>query len=53
MLLSDYIEKLQKFLELNGDMHCVFSSDDEGNNYQKLNSSPSLFYCDNIDEYSF
>jgi hypothetical protein len=44
MLLSKYISDLQAFLKKNGDMECVYARDDEGNGYQKVEWSGSLYY---------
>lgn len=42
MKLTKYIEKLQELLEEHGDLELIYSSDDEGNNYNKVNYEPSL-----------
>lgn len=34
--LSKYIEELQDILDKEGDLPLIFSSDDEGNSYQKV-----------------
>ena len=36
MKLSNYIKYLQEALEKHGDLTVVYASDDEGNNYQKV-----------------
>jgi hypothetical protein len=52
MLLSKYIEGLQKFLEENGDMDAYYASDDEGNSYQQVNYAGSkLFRYKDASEY--
>lgn len=44
MLLSKYIEGLQKFLNSEGDMECYYASDDEGNDYIHVSFNGSLRY---------
>jgi hypothetical protein len=44
MKLSEYIQKLQNFMEKNGDLNCFYSSDDEGNEYIKVSFSPSALF---------
>ena len=44
MLLSSYIESLQKFMEENGDLECFYATDDEGNAYQRVSWTGSLMY---------
>jgi hypothetical protein len=51
MLLSKYISDLQAFLKKNGDMECVYARDDEGNGYQKVEWSGSLYYTNELNEY--
>ena len=50
-MLSDYIKGLQEFLEKNGDMPCIYSSDDEGNDHQHVYYNGSLAYAVGIEEY--
>lgn len=41
MKLSEYIKDCEKVLEKYGDLDLVYSSDDEGNEFQKVNWGPS------------
>jgi len=41
MKLSTYIESLEDALKKYGDLEVVYSSDDEGNSFDKINFSPS------------
>lgn len=49
MLLSEYISGLQNLLDVCGDLPCYYSSDDEGNSYQRVNFSGSLYYTESLD----
>ena len=40
--LTNYIEKLQELLQEHGDLELIYSSDDEGNNYDNLAYLPSV-----------
>lgn len=42
MKLTKYIEKLQELLNEHGDLELIYSSDDEGNEYNTVNCEPSL-----------
>lgn len=42
MKLTKYIEKLQELLNEHGDLELIYSSDDEGNEYNTVNYEPSL-----------
>jgi hypothetical protein len=44
MRLIEYIDRLNKFLTEHGDMDVYYASDDEGNEYQKVNHCGSLFF---------
>lgn len=44
MKLSEYIKKLQEFLDENGDMDAYYAADDEGNAYQGVGYAGSLYY---------
>lgn len=47
MKLKHYVEHLNKLLENNpaaGDMLVVYSSDDEGNDYNTVNFTPTVGY---------
>lgn len=44
MKLSDYIAGLQKFLEKHGDLECYYARDDEGNGYQQVAYSGTLYH---------
>jgi len=53
MKLRDYIKELQQVDEKYMDLEVVYSSDDEGNNYQKVNPgniTPCEFFS--LEEYS-
>jgi hypothetical protein len=52
MLLSKYISDLQEFLVKHGDMNCLYAADDEGNSYQQVGWSGSLYLTTEPDEYS-
>jgi hypothetical protein len=41
MKVSNFIEKLEKIKEEYGDLQLVYSSDDEGNRFEKVHYSPS------------
>ena len=51
MLLSEYIKKCQSFLEEHGDLECVYSADDEGNAFHKVNYAATLMFSRNPNEY--
>ena len=51
MKLSNYIKYLQESLEEHGDLTVVYASDDEGNNYQKVEYTPSVAFFENLDAY--
>ena len=42
MKLTKYIEKLQELLKEHGDLELIYSSDDEGNNHNKVHHNPSV-----------
>ncbi len=44
MKLSEYIQGLTAFLAEHGDMEAYYSSDDEGNSYQKVGYSGSKVF---------
>lgn len=46
MLLSKYIEGLQKVLNEHGDLECYYAIDDEGNGYQKVIYNGTVFYTE-------
>ena len=50
MKLSELIIKLQAIQEEYGDLECVYSVDDEGNEYKKIHYDPSVgeFIEDNM-----
>lgn len=50
MKLSQYIAGLQKFLEENGDVDAYYAADDEGNAYQSVSYTGSLFYLTEYDK---
>lgn len=51
MKLSKYIELLQRTLKYEGDLECVYSTDDEGNAYHKVNYAGSHLYFENLEDY--
>lgn len=50
MRVSKMIKNLQEFLEEHGDLDCWYAKDDEGNGYQEIHYTPSIFYVDKSDE---
>lgn len=44
MKISEMILNLEKFKNKYGDLECWYAKDDEGNGYQKIHYTPSLFY---------
>lgn len=42
MVLSEYIEQCKAVFEEYGDLELVYASDDEGNDFQKVNWGPSV-----------
>lgn len=42
MKLQQYIEKLQELLKEHGDLELIYSTDDEGNGYEKVHYNPSV-----------
>jgi len=42
MKLKEYIKNLQEVLDEHGDIDVIYSSDDEGNYYGKVNFKPSV-----------
>ena len=42
MKLQQYIEKLQELLKEHGDLELIYSTDDEGNEYNTVNFNPSI-----------
>lgn len=53
MNLSDYIKQLQKLEKEYGDLPVIYASDDEGNNYHKVEGSTAGSPCqvEDIDDY--
>ena len=50
--VNKLIEKLQELKNKGyGELPCIYSSDDEGNSYQKVYNEPSEFLVDDIEEY--
>jgi hypothetical protein len=50
--VNKLIEKLQELKDKGyGELPCIFSSDDEGNFYQKVYNEPSEFLVEDINEY--
>lgn len=50
MKLSNYIKYLQEALEEYGDLTVVYASDDEGNNHQKVEYTPSVAFFEDLKE---
>lgn len=46
MKLAEYIEELKEILGEHGDLDLIYSSDDEGNRYDKVNYSPTILYAE-------
>ena len=42
MKLKEYLEKLQELYETYGDLELIYSSDDEGNNYDTVKYLPVI-----------
>ena len=42
MKLSEYIKSLQDILDSCGDLPCIYSSDDEGNEYRDVWEPPTM-----------
>lgn len=53
MTLKEYISDLQKILEEHGDLKLIYSSDDEGNSYHRVGSSPVVRYTDFSDDFIY
>lgn len=56
MTVKDYLEKLQELVLKSPeclDWEIIYSSDDEGNEYQKVNYAPSKIEIDNIGDNRF
>lgn len=50
--LKKYIEQLQDLLDQGFDeLPLIYSSDDEGNSYHKINNLPELYRVEDINEY--
>jgi len=50
--VNKLIEKLKELKAKGyGELPCIFSSDDEGNSYQKVYNEPSEFLVEDIEEY--
>lgn len=52
MKLSEYIEYLTNFMNINGDLECFYSSDNEGNSYQRVSYAGTLFFTREPEKYS-
>lgn len=50
MKVSEMIKNLQDFINENGDLECWCAKDDEGNGYQKIYYTPSMYYVDSDNE---
>jgi hypothetical protein len=56
MKLKEYVQHLHELIALNPealDYDVIYSADDEGNEYNKLNFKPSLMLVSNINEDRF
>lgn len=50
--VNKMIEKLQELKEKGyGELPCIYSSDDEGNSYQKVYNEPSEYLVEDVNEY--
>lgn len=49
--LRNYINSLQKIDPKYWDLPVIYTRDDEGNSYHKVNSHPDLVEVENLDEY--
>ncbi len=50
--VNKLIEKLQELKNKGyGELPCIYSSDDEGNSYQKVYNEPSEYLVEDIEEY--
>lgn len=52
MTLNEYIEKLIEIRDQHptfGDLPIIYSHDDEGNQYQKVDNDPGLFAVEDLD----
>lgn len=50
--VNNLIEKLQELKDKGyGELPCIYSSDDEGNSYQKVYNEPSEYLVTDINEY--
>ena len=52
MKLSEYIKEMTQLLEKEGDMDCIYRSDDEGNAYYKVSESgySNYSYVDQMED---
>lgn len=46
MKLAEYIEKLKEILEEHGDLDLIYSTDDEGNRFDKVSYPPTMVYAE-------
>lgn len=44
MKISEMVQNLQEFKAKHGDIECWYAEDDEGNGYQRVYFTPSLYY---------
>ena len=47
-MLSELIRELQEIYDTEGDMICIYTQDDEGNDYRTVAYEPSIMYWDNF-----
>lgn len=50
MKISKMIKNLQEFMKYNGDIECWYATDDEGNGYNEIHYTPSLYFVTPEDE---
>ena len=56
MKLKEYVQRLHELIALNPealDFEMIYSTDDEGNEFNKVNNAPSLVSISNIDSDRF
>lgn len=51
MKLSKYVEHLQGVLKNEGDLECVYATDEEGNGFHKVNYAGAIYYFENLEDY--
>ena len=51
MKLSKYIELLQRTLSSEGDLECIYATDEEGNGFHKVDYAGAIYYFENLEDY--